>query len=60
MVSKKVTLVNPQGFHMRPADDFVNAVKKFSDCSSVRKVIATILPDVRNDRLCQRFRLVCK
>ncbi|MBQ3329884.1 MAG: HPr family phosphocarrier protein [Ruminococcus sp.] len=29
MVSKKVTLVNAQGFHMRPADDFVNAVKKY-------------------------------
>ena len=30
MISKKVTLVNAQGFHMRPADDFVKAVKKYS------------------------------
>ena len=29
MVSKKVTLVNPQGFHMRPASEFATAMGKY-------------------------------
>ncbi len=29
MVSKKITLTNAQGFHMRPAMNFVNAITKF-------------------------------
>lgn len=29
MVSKKVTVINKQGFHMRPAKDFVAAMAKF-------------------------------
>lgn len=29
MVSKKVTVINEQGFHMRPAKDFVTAMTKF-------------------------------
>ena len=30
MVSKKVTLTNGQGFHMRPAGVFANAMSKYS------------------------------
>lgn len=30
MVSKKVTLVNAQGFHMRPASVFAQAMGKYS------------------------------
>ena len=30
MVSQKVTLTNGQGFHMRPAGVFVNAMSKYS------------------------------
>ena len=30
MVSKKVTLVNAQGFHMRPASTFAAAMGKYS------------------------------
>lgn len=30
MVSKKVTVVNSQGFHMRPASNFVNAMSAFN------------------------------
>ncbi len=29
MVSKKVTVINKQGFHMRPAKDFVAEMAKF-------------------------------
>lgn len=29
MVSKKVTVVNSQGFHMRPANDFVKEMSAF-------------------------------
>ena len=29
MVSKKLTLVNPQGFHMRPASLFASAMGKY-------------------------------
>lgn len=29
MVSKKVTLVNAMGFHMRPATTFANAMSKY-------------------------------
>lgn len=31
MVSEKTRLVNEQGFHMRPATDFANAMQKY-DC----------------------------
>ena len=37
MYSKTVTLVNPQGFHMRPASLFVAEANKFS---SAVKVVA--------------------
>ncbi len=30
MVSKKLTVKNPQGFHMRPAMNFANAMGKYS------------------------------
>lgn len=29
MVSKKVKIINEQGFHMRPANDFVREMAKF-------------------------------
>lgn len=29
MVSKKLTIVNAQGFHMRPASTFANALMKY-------------------------------
>lgn len=29
MVSKKVQIINKQGFHMRPANDFVREMAKF-------------------------------
>lgn len=29
MVSKKITVTNPQGFHMRPAMTFANAMAKY-------------------------------
>ena len=32
MVSKKVTVVNAQGMHMRPAGDLAKAVKAHHDC----------------------------
>lgn len=32
MVSKKVTVVNAQGMHMRPAGDLAKAVKAHLDC----------------------------
>ena len=32
MVSKKVTVVNAQGMHMRPAGDLAKAVKAHPDC----------------------------
>ncbi len=32
MVSKKVTVVNAQGMHMRPAGDLAKAVKAYPDC----------------------------
>ena len=37
MVSKKVTIVNPQGFHMRPASTFANSLAKYA-CDVVLKV----------------------
>ena len=36
MVQKHFTVVNAQGFHMRPATDFANAMAKFG-CSVVIK-----------------------
>ena len=30
MVSKKLTIVNAQGFHMRPASNFATAMAKYS------------------------------
>ena len=30
MVSKKVTIVNAQGFHMRPASTFANSLAKYA------------------------------
>ena len=37
MVSKKLTIVNAQGFHMRPASAFANALAKY-DCDVILKV----------------------
>ncbi len=36
MVSEKVTLVNGQGFHMRPAGLFANTVGKFKSDVTIR------------------------
>ena len=36
MVSKKVTLVNAQGFHMRPASVFANAMAKYSSDITIK------------------------
>ncbi len=36
MVSKKVTLTNAQGFHMRPAMNFVQAITKYPCKISVK------------------------
>ena len=52
MVSKKVTVVNAMGFHMRPAMNFSNAMMKYpcdvtikangntTDCKSIMAIIA--------------------
>lgn len=38
MVNQKVKLVNKQGFHMRPATDFANAMQKYdADISIIYK-----------------------
>ena len=36
MVSKKVTLVNAQGFHMRPACEFATAVGKYASSVTIK------------------------
>ena len=36
MVSKKLTLVNPQGFHMRPASLFASAMGKYSSKITIK------------------------
>ena len=36
MVSKKVTLVNAQGFHMRPASVFATAMGKYSSNVTIK------------------------
>lgn len=36
MVSQKVTLTNGQGFHMRPAGVFANAMGKFSSNITIK------------------------
>jgi phosphocarrier protein len=36
MVSQKVTLTNGQGFHMRPAGVFANAMGKFSSDVTIK------------------------
>lgn len=36
MVSKHFTVINAQGFHMRPATDFANAMGKYA-CSVIIK-----------------------
>lgn len=36
MVSKKLTLVNPQGFHMRPASLFASAIGKYSSKVTIK------------------------
>lgn len=36
MVSKKLTLVNPQGFHMRPASLFASAMGKYSSKVTIK------------------------
>ena len=36
MVSKKVTLVNAQGFHMRPASVFATAMGKYSSDVTIK------------------------
>lgn len=35
MVSAKVKLINPSGLHMRPANDFVKAMSKYSSKVSI-------------------------
>ena len=36
MVSKKLTLVNPQGFHMRPASLLASAMGKYSSKITIK------------------------
>lgn len=36
MVSKKVSLVNAQGFHMRPASAFANAMAKYASDVTIK------------------------
>ena len=36
MVSKKVTLINAQGFHMRPASVFAQAMAKYSSNVTIK------------------------
>ena len=36
MVSKKVTLVNAQGFHMRPASVFAQAMAKYTSSVTIK------------------------
>ena len=36
MVSKKLTLVNPQGFHMRPASLFASAMGKYASKITIK------------------------
>jgi phosphocarrier protein len=36
MVSKKVTLVNAQGFHMRPASVFATAMGKYASSVTIK------------------------
>lgn len=36
MISKKLTLVNPQGFHMRPASLFASAMGKYSSKITIK------------------------
>ena len=36
MVSKKVKVVNSQGFHMRPATVFVNAISKYKSDVTIK------------------------
>ena len=36
MVSKKVTLINAQGFHMRPASVFATAMGKYSSTVTIK------------------------
>lgn len=36
MVSKNLTLSNPQGFHMRPASVFATAMSKFSSDVTIK------------------------
>ena len=36
MVSKNLTLSNPQGFHMRPASVFATAMSKFSSKVTIK------------------------
>lgn len=55
MVSKKVTVVNPMGFHMRPAMNFSKAMIKYpcdvkikangniTDCKSIMNIIAACI-----------------
>ena len=42
MVSEKVTVINPQGFHMRPATAFVAEMGKFSCTVSIITGASTI------------------
>ena len=50
MVSKKVTVVNAMGFHMRPAMSFANAMTKYpcdvTNCVNVMKTDAKSLMNI--------------
>ena len=37
MVSKKITIINQQGLHMRPASEFAKTVTKY-DCNVILRV----------------------
>lgn len=37
MVSKKITVINKQGMHMRPAGTLATEMKKYPDCTVILK-----------------------
>ena len=37
MVSKKITVINKQGMHMRPAGTLATEMKKYPDCTVIIK-----------------------
>ena len=42
MVSKKLTIVNAQGFHMRPASTFATAMGKYASDVTIKHSVADV------------------